>query len=78
MFALIMEAVSTPETSVNFYKTAWRNNSENSHLKVSFASLFVIVAHQYHYTYIFDVCVSTVYRKCGLKVQNYIPLEKDT
>jgi hypothetical protein len=28
--ALMMEAASTSETSVNVYQTAWRNNSEHS------------------------------------------------
>jgi hypothetical protein len=31
-FALMMEAVSTSETSVNFYETTRRNISEDSHL----------------------------------------------
>jgi hypothetical protein len=30
--ALIMEAASTPKTSVNFYQTIRRNNPEDSHL----------------------------------------------
>jgi hypothetical protein len=30
--ALMMEAASTSETSINFYHTAWRNNPEDSHL----------------------------------------------
>jgi hypothetical protein len=30
--ALLMEAESTTETSVNFYKTTLHNNSEDSHL----------------------------------------------
>jgi hypothetical protein len=30
--ALMMEAVSTSETSVNFYQTTWRNIPEDSHL----------------------------------------------
>jgi hypothetical protein len=30
--ALMMEAVSTSETSVNFYKTTRCNNPEDSHL----------------------------------------------
>jgi hypothetical protein len=30
--ALVMEAVITSETSVNFYQTARRNNPEDSHL----------------------------------------------
>jgi hypothetical protein len=30
--ALMMEAASTSETSVNFYQTTWRNNPEDSHL----------------------------------------------
>jgi hypothetical protein len=33
--AMIMEAVSTSEMSVNFYKTARRNFPEDSHLHVS-------------------------------------------
>jgi hypothetical protein len=32
--ALMMEAVSTYETSKNFYHTTWRNISEDSHLPV--------------------------------------------
>jgi hypothetical protein len=31
MMALIMEAASTSETSVNFYQTTWLNNPEDSH-----------------------------------------------
>jgi hypothetical protein len=30
-----MEAVSTSETSVNFYQTTWRNIPEESHLHTS-------------------------------------------
>jgi hypothetical protein len=29
---MMVEAVSTSETSVNFYQTKWRNNPEDSHL----------------------------------------------
>jgi hypothetical protein len=29
--ALMMDAASTSETSVNFYQTTWRNNPEDSH-----------------------------------------------
>jgi hypothetical protein len=32
VIALILEAVSTPETSVNFYQTTRRYNPEDSHL----------------------------------------------
>jgi hypothetical protein len=32
IIALMMEAASTSETSVNFYQTTWRNNPEDSHL----------------------------------------------
>jgi hypothetical protein len=32
LIALIMEAASTSETSVNFYQTTRRNNPEDSHL----------------------------------------------
>jgi hypothetical protein len=32
MIALMMEAVSTSETLVNFYQTTRRNNPEDSHL----------------------------------------------
>jgi hypothetical protein len=28
-----MESASTSETSVNFYQTTWRNNSDDSHLQ---------------------------------------------
>jgi hypothetical protein len=33
LIALMMEAVSTSETSVNFYQTTRRNNPEDSHLQ---------------------------------------------
>jgi hypothetical protein len=33
LIALMMEAVSTSETSVNFYHTTQRNNTEDSHLQ---------------------------------------------
>jgi hypothetical protein len=36
---LMMEAVSTSETSVNFYQTTQRNNSEDSYLHVGFEVL---------------------------------------
>jgi hypothetical protein len=41
IIALIMEAASTSETSVNFYRTTRRNNPEHSHLQCgkSFLSL---------------------------------------
>jgi hypothetical protein len=32
----MMEAVSTPETSVNFYQTTRRNITEDSHLQQAF------------------------------------------
>jgi hypothetical protein len=32
IIALIMEAASTSETSVNFYQTTWHNIPEDSHL----------------------------------------------
>jgi hypothetical protein len=32
IIGLMMEAASTSETSVNFYKSTWRNNPEDSHL----------------------------------------------
>jgi hypothetical protein len=32
IIALMMEAASTSETSVNFYQTTRRNNPEDSHL----------------------------------------------
>jgi hypothetical protein len=38
MIALMIEASSTSESSVNFYQTAWRNIPENSYLKISFGS----------------------------------------
>jgi hypothetical protein len=42
--ALIMEAVSTSETSVNFYEITRRNIPEDSHLQLSSGS------HSYHHT----------------------------
>jgi hypothetical protein len=33
MFALMMEAVSTSETSVNFYETTWSKIPEDSNLQ---------------------------------------------
>jgi hypothetical protein len=33
LIALMMEAASTSETSVNFYKTIRRNNPEDNHLQ---------------------------------------------
>jgi hypothetical protein len=33
LIALMMEAVSTSETSVNFYQTTWRYITEDSHLR---------------------------------------------
>jgi hypothetical protein len=33
LIALMMEAASTSETSVNFYKTTWHYNPEDSHLQ---------------------------------------------
>jgi hypothetical protein len=35
MMALMMEAASTSETSVNFYQATWCNNPEDSHLHTS-------------------------------------------
>jgi hypothetical protein len=35
LIALMMEAVSTSETSVNFYKTTWCNIPEDSHLQIT-------------------------------------------
>jgi hypothetical protein len=32
VIALMMEAASTSEISVNFYQTTWYNNPEDSHL----------------------------------------------
>jgi hypothetical protein len=32
--ALMMEATSTFETSVNVYQSTWRNNPEDSHLNI--------------------------------------------
>jgi hypothetical protein len=31
--ALMLEAASTSETSVNFYQTTWRNNQEDGRLQ---------------------------------------------
>jgi hypothetical protein len=38
--ALMMEAASTSETSVNFYQTTRRNNPEDSHLNIWVNSVF--------------------------------------
>jgi hypothetical protein len=38
--ALMMEAASTSETSINFYQTTRRNNPEDSHLHVCLSSFF--------------------------------------
>jgi hypothetical protein len=35
IIALMMEAASTFETSVNFYQTTRRNNPEDSHLQIN-------------------------------------------
>jgi hypothetical protein len=37
IIVLIMEAVSTSETSINFYETVWRNNEEYSYFKLKTA-----------------------------------------
>jgi hypothetical protein len=42
--ALMMEAVSTSKTSVNFYQTTRRNNTEDSRLYVK-TSFFLFIAH---------------------------------
>jgi hypothetical protein len=34
--ALMIEAASTSEMSVNFYQATWRNNPEDSHLQPKF------------------------------------------
>jgi hypothetical protein len=34
MMALMMEAASTSETSVNFYRTTRRYNPEDNHLRI--------------------------------------------
>jgi hypothetical protein len=39
-FALMIEAVSTSETSVNFYQTTRRNTPEDSHLYILFDTFF--------------------------------------
>jgi hypothetical protein len=41
--ALMMEAVSTSETSVNFYQTTRRNNPEDSHPRPSHCPLLSTV-----------------------------------
>jgi hypothetical protein len=35
IIALMMEAVSTSETSVNFYQATWHNIPEDSHLNLN-------------------------------------------
>jgi hypothetical protein len=39
---MMMEAVSTSETFVNFYETAWWNSPEDSHLQAQ-KSIYVLV-----------------------------------
>jgi hypothetical protein len=34
IIAMLVEAINTSETSVNFYQTTRRNNAEDSHLQV--------------------------------------------
>jgi hypothetical protein len=41
MIALVMEAASTSETSVNFYQTILRNNPEESHLNYKVPSYVI-------------------------------------
>jgi hypothetical protein len=40
IIALMMEAESTPETTVNFYQTTSRNNPEDNHLQCGIDSIF--------------------------------------
>jgi hypothetical protein len=40
IIALMMETANTSETSVKFYKTTRRNNTEDSHLQLSAARIF--------------------------------------
>jgi hypothetical protein len=56
--ALIMEAASTSETSVNFCHTTRRNNSEDSHLHTrrrenlkSNFTVFRVFAHSYFFLF---------------------------
>jgi hypothetical protein len=39
LIALMMEATSPSETSVNFYQTTWCNNAEDSQLHFVYATL---------------------------------------
>jgi hypothetical protein len=46
LIALIMEAASTSETSVNFYQTTQRNNPEDSHLQFH-PHHYQLIIHKY-------------------------------
>jgi hypothetical protein len=58
MIALMMEAASTSETSVNFYQTTRRNNQEDTHLhtrrrenlKSHFLSRMTIFLYKLYFT----------------------------
>jgi hypothetical protein len=50
--ALMMEAASTSETSVNFYQTTQRNNPEDSH---PYKDLFA--KYSLNTQYSFDKCI---------------------
>jgi hypothetical protein len=47
LIALMMEAVSTSETSINFYQITRLNNQEDSHLQepLKFHLLFAVIAN---------------------------------
>jgi hypothetical protein len=47
--ALKMEAPSASETSVNFYCTTWRNNTEDGHLYYIYIYIYIyIFSDQFH------------------------------
>jgi hypothetical protein len=64
--ALIMEAVSTSETSVNFYQTTGHNNPEDSHLnrKISVLKCEIIFSN-------FSITQEWILRKSMTLMKNY-------
>jgi hypothetical protein len=46
LIALMMEAESTSETSVNFHQTTWRYNQEDSHLH-TFSRFHILLVLDY-------------------------------
>jgi hypothetical protein len=58
-----MEAVSTSETSLNFYQTTRRNNPENSHIYVSVQAAATL--------YVMKFVTETKMGRCGRKTAKW-------